>query len=514
MPLIDLPAHLARLEIIDHLLGNGPLASYYDLVPGLVPNLLFDGMGWAMVHTLPISAIGPVYILFTLSVQLFGTLFLHRTLNQKYSYWPLVSALLLYNIDLFYGFLSYLAGVGLALLSLALWIGCRDRSPLLRAAVGSVAAMLLFLTHIIPLLLYAAGVVGYELQVAIGLRRRPGTALRGVSVSAVQFLLPAGIFLWDTPTAELAGESAIFWTEGKIASLLATPTSGSGDLDPYLMAAAFVIAALAVVAIRVRFAARFAGAFACILAVFALMPWGLGPVVNLDIRMPLAILLIAIAATDVILKRARLGTFLACAMIAVLIGRMATVSAQTAIYSKHLDAYRAAFHRLRPGGILFVGVNDSCPNAPPSGCTCTGCRPASSVPFLETAETILSPEIYVRRLVLPRHIAAMATIDRDVFVPQIFATRGLQPVAVRTQLEPLKRLQGDDPITIRTPEMLRQVTAELTSAAHAAAPGLPVYLLLQRMEGAADLAPEDPAVVARGPQFTLLQLAGPSLAER
>jgi hypothetical protein len=44
MPLIDLPAHLARLEIIDHLLGNGPLASYYDLVPGLVPNLLF--MAW------------------------------------------------------------------------------------------------------------------------------------------------------------------------------------------------------------------------------------------------------------------------------------------------------------------------------------------------------------------------------------------------------------------------------------------------------------------------------------
>lgn len=230
--------------------------------------------------------------------------------------------------------------MGLALLSLALWITCRDRPPLLRAAVGSVAAMVLFLAHIIPLIVYAAAVAGYELQAAVALRRRPGAALRRLCVGATQFLIPAGIFLRDTPTAGLAGESVVFRTEDKIASLLATPTSGSGDLDPYLLAAALFVAALAILAIRVRFATRFGAAFACVLTAFAVMPCGLGPVENLDIRMPLAIFLIAIAATDVTLKRVRLGALVSCTMVAILIVRTASVSAQTALFSEHLDAYR------------------------------------------------------------------------------------------------------------------------------------------------------------------------------
>ena len=60
--------------------------------------------------------------------------------------------------------------------------------------------------------------------------------------------------------------------------------------------------------------------------------------------------------------------------------------------------------------------------------------------------------------------------------------------------------------------MLREATANMRSAADTALPGRPVYLLLQRIEGAADLALEDAAVVARGPQFTLFQLSGTPIA--
>ena len=117
-----------------------------------------------MIHMLPVGYVAILSVVFFLSVQLSGTLSLHRVLNGRYSYWPLVSSLLLYNFDFFYGFLSYLAGVGLALLFLAFWIAYRDRSALLRTAAGSVAAMLLFLAHIIPFIVYAAAVAGYELR--------------------------------------------------------------------------------------------------------------------------------------------------------------------------------------------------------------------------------------------------------------------------------------------------------------------------------------------------------------
>jgi hypothetical protein len=510
-PLVDLPAHLARLEIIDQLLNHGPLSSYYDFAPGLVPNLLFDGMGWAMANILPIGAVGTLYILFVLSVQLFGTIYLHHTLTGKYSYWPLLSALFLYNLDFFYGFLSYLAGVGLALLFLGLWIACSERRPLLRAAVGSVAALVLFLSHIIPFIIYAAAVAGYELQGAFALRRQPGAALGRLSVGAAQFLLPAWLFLRATPTVGFADEPAVFLTQDKIASLLAMPTSGAADLDVWLLAAGVVVAGLAVLAIRVRFAARFGAAFACVLAAFAIMPWGLGPVVDLDTRMPLPIFLIAIAATDVTLKRRRLAALLACAVVAILIARTVGVSAQTAQFSEHLDAYRAAFSRLQTGGVLFVGIIDDCPGTPRPGCTCGECRAVYPMSLIEAAEDMLFPDIYVRRLDLPSHIAALATIDRNVFVPQIFATRGLQPIAVRARLEPLKALQEDDPISMTTPEMMHDATAQMRAAADATLPGRPVYLLLQRIEGAPDLKPENAEIIASGPQFTLFQLAGPPL---
>jgi hypothetical protein len=70
----------------------------------------------------------------------------------------------------------------------------------------------------------------------------------------------------------------------------------------------------------------------------------------------------------------------------------------------------------------------------------------------------------------------------------------------------LKTLQENNPIVIRTDEQMQAVTAGLLEAAETALPERPVFLLLQRIEGAADLAPEDAAVVARGPQFTLRAL--------
>ena len=63
----------------------------------------------------------------------------------------------------------------------------------------------------------------------------------------------------------------MFSTAGKIASLLVTATSGSADLDPYLLVLGLVIAGLSFWVIRVRFAARFGAAFACVVAVFAIM---------------------------------------------------------------------------------------------------------------------------------------------------------------------------------------------------------------------------------------------------
>lgn len=511
LPLVDMPAHLARLEIIEQLLKGGPLKDFYEFAPGLVPNLLFDGVGWLLLQVMPVETAGAIYLISALASQLFGTVLLHRSLHGHYGYWPLIAALLLYNICFFYGYLGYLAGVGLTLLSLALWISLCDRPLLLRLAVGSVAALALFLAHIVPLIVYAAAIAGHELQRAIFHRNRPLAALADLAGGAAQFVVPAILFLRQTPTAGLAGDAIVYRPEVKIGSLLATPTAGAPAIDVAALLVIGAAALLAPFACRIRFAPGFAGALALILLAFALMPWAVGPAVNLDVRMPLAVMLIAIAATNLSMKPGRAGLCAGLVGIVamVLLARTISVGAEAASFSHRFDAYREAFASLPEGAVLFTGVNERClpPEAAQVGCEKTESPPPATV--MSAVDWLLFPEIYRTRLEMPRHIAALATIDRDVFVPQIFATRGLQPIAARPAFETLRTLQGENPIVIRTAAQMRAASALLVEAAAAALPGRPVFLLQQRIRGASEVAPEGGAVAARGPQFTLYRISGP-----
>jgi hypothetical protein len=513
LPLVDMPAHLARLEIIEQLLNGGPLAEVYAFAPGLVPNLLFDGIGWLLLQFVPVEPAGAIYLVLALAAQLFGTVLLHRSLHGRYSFWPLIAALLLYNLTFFYGYLSYLAGVGLTLLSLSLWVSLRDGPLLLRLALGSVAAVLLFLAHIVPLIVYAAAIAGYDLQRAVGLRHRPRAALVALGAGALQFVLPAILFFRQTATAGLAGEAIAYRPEMKIASLIATPTSGIEGLDTAVLVAMAAVALLAPFAFKIRFSAQFRAALACVLLAFVLMPWGIGPAVNLDVRMPLALMLIAIAATDVGMKPGR--TVFAASLFGivalVLLARTIGVGAQAASFADLLAQYRSAFQQLPADAVLFTGLDDRCPRAPADGGGgCVDPHRERGAFALAATLRLLYPEIYRTRLEMPRHIAALATIERGVFVPQIFATRGLQPIAIRPSLQALRTLQGENPMVIATDAEMQALSARLLEEAENALPGRPVFLLQQRIEGALDPAPAPGAsVVARGPQFTLYRLSPP-----
>ncbi|MDZ3836063.1 MAG: hypothetical protein U0S49_01665 [Rhodospirillales bacterium] len=511
LPLVDMPAHLARLEIIEQLLNGGPLAEVYEFAPGLVPNLLFDGIGWLLLQIVPVEPAGAIYLVLALAAQLFGTVLLHRSLHGRYRFWPLIAALLLNNLTFSYGYLSYLAGVGLTLLSLALWVSLRDGSPLLRLALGSLAAVLLFLAHIVPLIVYAAAICGYELQRAAGLRHRPWAALAGLGAGALQFALPAMLFFRQTATAGLAGEAIAYRPETKIASLIAAPTSGIEGLDVAVLIATAFVALLAPFAFRFRFAPASRGALACVLLAFVLMPWGIGPAVNLDVRMPLALMLIGIAATDVGMKPGR--TVLAASLFGmvalVLLARTVGVGAQAASFADLLAQYRSAFQQLPADAVLFTGLTGRCPRTAADGGGCVDPHRERDAFGLGATLRLLYPEIYRTRLEMPRHIAALATIERGVFVPQIFATRGLQPIAVRPSLQTLRTLQGENPMVIATDAEMAATSARLLEEAENALPGRPVFLLQQRIEGAVDPAPAGAAVVARGPQFTLYRLSPP-----
>lgn len=509
-PLIDYPAHLARLSIINQIQHGGPSAIYYHFSSAIVPNLLFDIVGSLLTTIFQTEYVGRVYIIGTLVLQVFGTIALHRTLHRQNSYWPLLTVLFLYNWVFFYGFLGYLAGVGLALLSLALWLFLEHRPPPLRLAAGSIAAVLLFLSHIVPFIIYAVAVAGFELQWAASTRRPVEVVIGRLSIGAAQFLAPTLLFL-HTPTAELASKSVAYWPEAKLASLLTTMTSGSSILDMWLIAGLGVVLALAVGSIRVKFAQRFGLAMVFALIAFVVMPWGLGPAVWLDARMPLALAFLAVAATDVNVRREKGRLPLVAAMAIIFVARVASTTFQTSQFSDVWHAYQVAFDQLVPGSILFVGLDEYCPGSQ-KGCACETCRDGLGIPVINELRDLLDPTFYVWRLTLPPHISSIAAINRDVFVPMTFAEPGLQSIVVRKELQPLTQLQ--DNISVKSPDQLRSTEEALEMAVEKVLPERSTYLLLQHLAGSAKMDPADATVVASGPHFDLLRLNGHTERER
>ena len=508
-PLVDYPSHLARIKIIHEMIESGFFANYYVISSLFVPNILFDLVAGAFSFLFPIEIDGKIFLILALFLQLFGTLALHKVLHGRNSYWPLSSAILLYGWALLYGFVNYVAGVGLMLLALALWIGLEGRSRWLRLGVGAITVTIVYFTHVIALLVYAAAIAGFELQAAAALfRHSPRAAAGRLATGAAPFLVPGCLFLTDKLTAGAFPSVPILSLDSKIAGPMIAATAGTAVGDLVTAVALILCCGIILCASRIRVAVRFrlALAFVCIAYLLAPLQFLAD---DLDVRMPLAIGFLAIAAVDLDIRRRRLAAAAAVMMACIVTLRVGEVATQSWRYAAVVDSYRAAFHHIEPGSTLLVARDVSCPPDRSASCRqLTGSPLADVTPFRQ-ARTYLFPDIYGDRLALPPHLVSLAAIDRDVFVPEIFSTPGIQPVRVRDTVAALKRLQGDDPVDVASMADLRAFTLASEQQAGAELRGHPLYLLMQRRVDATGLNPEGAITVAMGKDFSLFRLPDP-----
>jgi hypothetical protein len=92
-----------------------------------------------------------------------ATAVLHRVLHGRVGFWPLCSLLFVYNAALYWGFLDFLFGLGVALLGFSGWVASERWHTITRVAVFSVVASLVFMLHLFALGIYGLLVVSYEL---------------------------------------------------------------------------------------------------------------------------------------------------------------------------------------------------------------------------------------------------------------------------------------------------------------------------------------------------------------
>jgi hypothetical protein len=399
LPLVDYPNHLARMHIIAAYDSAPALRQFYALDWHPVPNLAMDLLVPSLARIMPLEWAGKLFILATLLLIAGGTAALHRFLFQRWSAWPLLAFLLLYNRSLLWGFGNFLFGVGLAILAFALWVGLRDRAAILRVATAVVLAPAVFFAHFFAFGAYALLIPGYELG---RLRRKPrptgAAALRDLGLAAVPFILPVAVFLLTRHTGD-AGviswsrffrkfdllfnivDNYVTWFDILTLLLLVGLFVGGAMRRQMAMSQAMVVPLLVLCIAQIAMPNRIFGA------------------AGVDHRMPLVLALALIGATQGVMADRRWQNRIAGLLALLFLARMAIITVVWIEQDRALAPMVDALAHLPPGSKLAVAY-------PPSS-------------------------VHVSRRDPPMlHLAGLAVTRSDAFVPTLFADPGQQPLTL------------------------------------------------------------------------------------
>lgn len=357
-PLEDYPNHLARMFALAQLPGNAQLSAFYETAWAPIPNLIMDLSVPTLASWIGIYAAGRCFIGLTLLLLLLGPMVLHRTLYGRWSAWPLVGGLFVYNGFLFVGLMNYLFGVGVAVFGLAVWIRLAERGTVPKVAVSLLFCAILYVCHLSALGLYGLAIASFEawrLQ-----SRRPFNAaalIRSALALGLPFL-PFLYLLLHSPTWGLAREN-VWEAQGKLEAVTRFLTVYSDLVDiPFL---GLIVAAI-VVAIR-RGLVRFHGAGLVVLGMLTLaflaMPRMAFGSWMADERLVVGIFFMSLGFIAIDLRKLEGQNAFFAICLATIAFRVVDVSVSWSAISQPLLELRASLHALAPGSRVLVAQADN-----------------------------------------------------------------------------------------------------------------------------------------------------------
>ena len=484
LPANDYPFHLARIAILSMGESSGLLGSHYRFGSWLLPNMALDAFALPLTVWLSPEAAVRLFLVVMQVAFLAGCVALHRAAFGRYSAWPLLGGLLLYNGIFLFGFFNYLFTAAFALLGAALWL--RMQPGWVRRGVTFCLALALMWGHMGGFAVYAILISAFQLQarLAPAARRNGPGAVGALVLDFLPFVAALALFVALSPGRERAAEGLVYdaWWAAKPLSALFALQSGVlwADMLVLLTLAGLVLALLVRRQLTVS-GALLAAAGSLWLAFVVLPPEMLGSSFA-DVRLvPVAALVSLLALAP---RPSHRLTEAVVLTVALGLGGVKT-AALINDWRRHepqIDNVVQALKQIPAGSTLFA---------------------ATAEPY--TSMWLGAPGAREGWHPPLKHVASYASVVGSVFVPMTFADPHKQPMVMAPAYLAVKNLQGDNPFKVPQPADLQALARRLTAETHV--PGRPdlgrVFLLVV----GTDRYPTTPATTPATPPATPPQLA-------
>jgi len=400
-PLVDYPNHLARMYLLANLDRAPALQKFYQLDWRPLPDLAMDALVPPLLKFMPLEGAGKLFLAATYALLVSGVAALHRVLFGRWSAWPLLAFLLVYNRLLLWGFLNDLFGVGLALWCFAAWIAWRGRDPAWRVGSGVILALAVYFAHLMAFGVYGAMVLSYEAGMLWRAKAPLPASARALLVAVLPLLPPLALFaaLFVLPGGSVQSVSAgIHFAQfgRKFDLLFSVFDNYSRPADIACFAAAVLGMGLAFWRGWVRLAPGMGTVLAVLAALYLAMPSTLFGATGADHRLPLVLALVLIGGSAWRAPALNLRYAFFGAAAALLALRLAMVAASWQASGQAYAQILPGLDALPEGGCLAVAFPDDETSV-------------EATPLL--------------------HLPVLAIARRDSFVPALFTFASQQPVS-------------------------------------------------------------------------------------
>ena len=401
----DYPAHLANFYLI-----GGGASHYYRVQWAFLPNLAAETIVPVLAHLMPLNVAVKAFLSSTIVLWVLGPAAIQRALFGRVGLGALLAVPFAYNAPFLWGFFNYTFAIGLSFLIFAAWIATDAQRSAAQTAGFAVSFTLVYFSHLFALATLLLMIVTFELS---GIWQRRDFALKNLferGTTLFLICLPAALcFFLLRPSG--SGFDVKFELLDTLVERFEAAIQFRFDEPAYwltgMLIAVFAIGSLTR---RLRIFQRMWPVVAVLALCTTFMPeWALGGW-GVHLRLPAVLGVITFAASDIQLPRRWLQTSVA-ALLALFTFQAATLAAEW----KRIDARYREFHYAE-----------------------------TSVKQQARLLTVLDGDSLGWSADQPYwHMAEFAVIDRDVFTPLLFATKGQHVIQVKPPTDRFAAMTAD-----------------------------------------------------------------------